>query len=260
MIALFMLFSSTITNVSYANAMDSQNGILNEKVVKDTLGKALRYFANEWWENSGMAEKWNLNEIKNRVAGARHEKKLVGKTVVLDPGHGGTNPGAVANQVEEAQINLDVSLKVKDLLEKEGAKVVLTRDANRNVAAKGVPLSAELQARLDIASAQAGDIFVSIHSNSNENSQIKGAMSFYYDEGSKELAQTIQQQLIQSTKAVDKGIVKENFYVLKNSAVPAVLVELGFVTNPQEAAMLNTKSYQEKLAQGIYQGILAYMQ
>lgn len=184
---------------------------------------------------------------------------LAGKVVVLDPGHGGGNPGAVgAGGVQESSVNLAVALKIKKLLENNGAKVVMTRSTDRYVAAPGSSLGQELQARLNIADANKADIFVSLHSNANQNSAIQGAMTFYHANSAKPLAESIQNSLISSTGAVNKGVETATFHVLRNASMPSVLVEMGFVTNPQEAQKLANASYQEKIATGVYQGIAKY--
>lgn len=119
-------------------------------------------------------------------------------------------------------------------------------------------MRAELQARVDIAEKNDGDIFVSIHSNSNNNQNVHGAMTFYGGERSEELAETIQKNVVYRTKAQDKGIQPAGFYVIRNTSMPGVLVEMGFVSNPKEAKLLSDPSYRQKIANGIYEGIEEY--
>ncbi|MDR1702392.1 MAG: N-acetylmuramoyl-L-alanine amidase [Sporomusaceae bacterium] len=183
---------------------------------------------------------------------------LQGKTIVIDPGHGGSNPGAVANGVEEADINLATSLKLRDLLAQSGAKVILTRDVDRKVAPESTNLAQELAARVNIASQNNADILVSIHANYNPQSAINGAMTFYYSDLSSALARSIQDGLINATGAADKGIQSESFQVIRSSPMPSALIETGFLSNTTEAANLNSDSYQTKMAQGIYNGIANY--
>lgn len=183
---------------------------------------------------------------------------LGGKTIVIDAGHGGHNPGAVANGSVEAENNLAVAQLVADKLREAGATVVMTRTSDRAVASEQSSLREELKARVDLADRHEGDIFVSIHSNSNENSKVYGAMTFYHNEESKALAEAVQKNLIYRTKANDKGIQTAGFYVLRYTSMPSVLVEMGFVSNPQEAKLLNSDVYRMKLANGIYEGIEEY--
>lgn len=186
------------------------------------------------------------------------EQVLKGKKIVIDPGHGGTNPGAVKYGMRESDNNLAVSLKVKELLENYGAEVIMTRETDQSVAKEGLALKEELQARIDIANAQNADVFVSLHTNSNPNVDIAGAMTFYSNDTSKKLADDIQKSLIDHTNAADKGIEKENFYVLRNNEIPAVLVEMGFITNKKEAIKLNSDAYRADLASGITNGLIDY--
>jgi N-acetylmuramoyl-L-alanine amidase len=160
--------------------------------------------------------------------------------------------------VTESSVNLAVGLKVKKLLENSGAKVVMTRSTDRYVAAPGSSLGEELQERLDIAEASNADIFVSLHSNANDDSGLQGTMTFYNAASAKPLADSIENAVIKSTGSVNKGVESATFYVLRNASMPSVLVEMGFITNPQEEQKLNNPSYQGKIAQGVYQGIAKY--
>ena len=245
----FMIFFIGINHISAA-PIQSVNGdeINNTKIqISNLLEKTAKIF---------------LEKIKNEYLNFKAEdeiktgqKNLQGKKIVIDPGHGGSNPGAIAYGYHEADNNLAVSLKLKSLLEKQGAQVLLTRTENVNVAKIGSSLREELQARVALSQDYDADLFVSIHSNANENASIHGAMTFYYDDNSKYLADFIQDRVIQSTSAADKGIAEGNFYVLKNSTVPAVLVEMGFITNKSEAEKLNSNRYRDTIAEGISQGI-----
>ncbi|KYZ77243.1 cell wall hydrolase [Anaerosporomusa subterranea] len=185
---------------------------------------------------------------------------LRGKVIVVDPGHGGHNPGAVSNGVQEADINLSISTLLRDKLSKEGAKVIMTRQSDNAVASNNSSLGQELQARVDIAEKNNADLFISIHSNSNPDKNIAGAMTFYPKDSSSQLAIDVQKALIEQTGAVDKSVASATFYVLRNTTMPSILVETGFVTNKQEALKLNDYSYQNKIAQGVYNGVIRYLQ
>lgn len=185
---------------------------------------------------------------------------LRGKTIVVDPGHGGSNPGAVGNGTRESDNNLAVGLKLRDKLTQAGAKVIMTRSTDRTVATEGSTLDQELQARVDIAQNNHADMFVSVHSNENPDSSIVGATTFYPSGRSPQLATEIQSALISSTQAVDKGTEPATFYVLRNTTMPSVLVEMGFVSNADEAAKLQDDGYRNKIAQGIFNGIVKYFQ
>ncbi|WP_371369083.1 hypothetical protein SRRS_23980 [Sporomusa rhizae] len=183
---------------------------------------------------------------------------LRGKTIVVDPGHGGSNPGAVDNGTKEADNNLAVSLKLRDKLTRAGAKVVMTRETDRTVAPEGSSLGQELAKRVDIAENNNADMFVSVHSNSNPDPSIYGTMTFFPSGKSSKLALEVQDNIIRETGAVDKGTSPATFYVLRNTTMPSILVEMGFVSNPNEAIKLRDDSYRNKIAQGIFNGIVKY--
>ena len=176
---------------------------------------------------------------------------LFGKIIVIDPGHGGTDDGAVANGVREATVNLAVGLKIRDKLAATGATVILTRTRD---------VSLELKARVDIAKATDADIFVSVHANSLTNQEISGIISFYQNGRSNNLAAFIQQALVKESGATDKGVRPENFYVMRENYITATLIEMGFLTNAPEALRLTDETYQNKIAEGIANGIINYFQ
>lgn len=188
----------------------------------------------------------------------QNSNPLQGKTIVVDPGHGGSNPGVVANDIRESDYNLAVSLALQDKLYKAGAKVVMTRTADKTVAPEGSSLNTELQKRVDIAEANQADLFVSIHANSYPDRKIAGAMTFFSQGESKAAAQEIQSALVNATGANDRGVHSATFHVLRNTSMPSVLVETGFLTNAEEAALLRSDAYRSKLVQGIFNGVIQY--
>lgn len=199
-----------------------------------------------------------LNQISLISEDNESSKILKNKTIVIDPGHGGSNPGATKYGMRESDNNLSVGIKLKKVLEEHGAKVVMTRETDKTVAAEGLELKQELQARVDLVDTNNADIFISLHTNANENANVHGAMTFYHNDISEKLADDIQKSLIKFTEATDKGTEKENFYVLRNNKVPAILVEMGFITNKIEADKLNSDVYRGELVNGIYDGIINY--
>lgn len=183
---------------------------------------------------------------------------LTGKVIVVDPGHGGSNPGAVANNTRESDNNLAVGLKLREKLVQAGAKVILTRDTDRTVAPEGSSLGEELQARVNLAENNHADLFISIHSNYNSDPTIAGAMTFYPSNKTTTLASEVENSIILATTAVNKGISPATFYVLRNTSMPSILVEMGFVSNQEEAALLTNDAYRTKMAQGILNGTIKY--
>ncbi len=184
---------------------------------------------------------------------------LAGRTIVLDPGHGGPQAGAFYFGVREADVNLAIARALEARLTAAGATVVMTRNSDVLVACSGDDHAAELQARVDIAQAAGADIFVSLHANAHPTKpETAGAITFRAPGCSTALAATVQEALVEETGAIDKGVRIANFYVLRHSDSPAVLVEVGFLSNRAEAARLNTPAYQQEAAYGIYKGIVRY--
>lgn len=191
--------------------------------------------------------------------GAAASGPLSGKIIVLDPGHGGSHDGAVHHGVREADVNLAVGLKLRDQLAAAGATVVMTRTTDCDVAYPGAEPAAELQARLDFAKATDADIFVSLHANAHPTKpETAGAISFYPAGRPNDLAKAIHAGLVNEVGMIDKGVRPANFYVLRNSDIPAALIEVGFLTNKAEAAKLADDSYREQLASGIFKGLVSY--
>jgi N-acetylmuramoyl-L-alanine amidase len=177
-----------------------------------------------------------------------------GRTVVVvDPGHGGGDPGAVGiGGIHEADIVLDVAQQVASLLEKQGVQAVLTRQDDREV---------ELEPRVDLADRLNADLFVSIHANSIDLSRpdVNGLETYYYDSGGA-LATSIHNSVVNATGMPDRGIRQARFYVLTETSMPAVLVEIGFVTGRDDAARFNSATSRSQIAAAIVQGILRYLQ
>jgi len=176
--------------------------------------------------------------------------------VVIDPGHGGPDPGAVGiGGIYEKEIVLDISLQVASLLENQGIQAILTRQTDVDL---------DLQPRADIANRARADIFVSIHANaiSMSRPEVNGIETFHVaGSGSgQRLAASIQQQLLTSTGMRDRGVKRARFYVLVHTAMPAVLVEVGFVTGREDAPRLSDPATRTQMAQAITQGILDYFQ
>lgn len=181
---------------------------------------------------------------------------LKNKVIAIDPGHGGTDCGAVGlNGTQEKTVTLAVAQKVRALLEKAGAKVVMTRQTDRDVYGPNASAVDELRAR--VVAAGKADIFVSIHANSFTDRSVNGTATYYYRKSLYDvmLAQSLQDNLIKAGNLTDRGISSANFYVIKRSTMPAALVELAFISNPNEEALLKNPDFQQRMAQGIYQGI-----
>ena len=200
---------------------------------------------------------------------SRGNYDVLNKVVYLDAGHGGYDPGASYFGISEKSLTLAIQSRVKAKLEAEGYQVVTTRTSDTYV---------DLTDRSRAANASESDIFVSIHINASGSSAAQGIETYYYQpyaeypsrinatyhanptrlSMSDTLANAIQSSLINATGAQNQGVKRQTFAVLRETTSPAVLLELGFLSNPQEAARLNTSAYQETLANAIVAGIKRY--
>ncbi len=188
-------------------------------------------------------------------------------SVVIDAGHGGYDPGAITQQgLYEKEINLQVAKKVADLLAPGVIHVTLTRDEDEDYVPNGLQgkttkKQTDLNYRISMAAEAKADLFVSLHVNAEAGGQKSGAETFFY-EGSasgKKLAETIQQELIK-IPGMNRRIAKPaDFYVLRNTEMPAVIVELGYLSNPLERKKLQQSWYQAQLAQAVAKGIARYL-
>jgi len=191
---------------------------------------------------------------------------LAGKTIVIDPGHGGRDGGAKGqDNTEEKVIALDVSKRLRDYLEQAGAVVYLTREEDKDLAGEkfiGRRKAADIRNRLAFIHEKDADFFVSIHLNSLPSSRWSGAQTFYYDRfpENKHLATMIQAEIIRNLQnTTRKPLEKRDMYLLKHAEIPGALVEIGFLSNDVELQLLKDKQYQEKMAVSIYQGMIRYI-
>lgn len=190
------------------------------------------------------------------------------KVIVIDAGHGNPDGGAVsANGISEAEINLKIALKLQNLLEQSGATVILTRsdengiyDTNKtNIKDKKI---SDIKNRVKIGNSSSADIFVSIHLNKISQNQYSGWQTFFKkgcDKGEK-LATSIQENLNKTIEKENNRVPMklDNVYIVKNIEIPLTIVECGFLSNEEEERKLQEDNYQDKLAWGIYNGIINY--
>ncbi|MBE5785577.1 MAG: N-acetylmuramoyl-L-alanine amidase [Clostridiales bacterium] len=181
-------------------------------------------------------------------------------TVVIDAGHGGIDGGAVGTKsgVAEAPLNLKVAELLRERLAAEGVRAVMTRkDEN----ALGENKNADLRARKAIMNAPGVDAVVSIHMNRFGDPTVKGPMAFYMKGASEgqELAEQVIAAVTEAVGATKRGANPGDYYIVRESEAPAVIVECGFLSNAEEEALLQTAQYQGLLAEGIAKGIVAYL-
>ena len=183
------------------------------------------------------------------------------KIITLDPGHGGSDPGAIgASGLKEKQITLEISMRVKELLEKEGAKVYMTRTTDKDVYAPNASDRAELQARVNVAEKHNSDLFLSLHINSSVNKSVGGFSSYYYPKTDNDLkiAKAIQDKFAKNFGVDNLGVRQANFYVVKRCSMPATLLEMCFISNPKEEKLMKSKWFQKKTARLIVEGVKNY--
>ena len=203
-------------------------------------------------------------EILPPTASSGKVEGVKGHAIVLDPGHGGSDSGAVGpHGVTEKEVTLAVAKKVQSILQDAGARVIMTRETDRDVYGVNATDRQELQARVNVGLyAPETEIFLSIHCNAFSNPAAHGMETYHYA-GSyrgQRLATLLNEELLKEGGLSNRGVKTANFYVIKHSKVPASLIELGFITNYNEEALLRDDAYQNKLAFAIAKAIGRYFQ
>ncbi|MDQ0228588.1 N-acetylmuramoyl-L-alanine amidase CwlD [Metabacillus niabensis] len=216
-------------------------------------GFILLLFLFQWqFSDNNSWESWNL--------------PLTGKVIYLDPGHGGPDGGAVGSTLQEKDIALSISLKLRDYLQEQGALVLMTREEDVDLADKDTSGYSrrkveDLKKRVEIINESEAELFLSIHLNAIPSAKWSGAQTFYHGKfvENENVAKFIQDELrrnLENTERVAKPI--NGIYLLNKVEKPGALVEVGFLSNPLEEKMLSTEEYQEEVAASIYNGILRY--
>lgn len=186
---------------------------------------------------------------------------LDGKIITLDAGHGGSDPGAIGSDgTKEKNITLSITKMVKEILEQKGAKVYMTRTTDVDVFGPNASDAEELQARVNVGEKYNSDMFVSLHINSSVNKNVGGFSTYYYPKTDNDLrlAQNIQNKLAANFGVDDLGVRQANFYVIKRISMPAVLVEMCFISNEKELTLMKGQWFQKKTARLIAEGIEKY--
>lgn len=197
------------------------------------------------------------------TASAETERSVV----VIDAGHGGADPGKVAaDGCLEKDINLAIARKVESKLEALNIETVMTRESDEMLHDEGSTgeKQRDMQLRCEKINTSGAACAVSIHQNSFETASVKGAQVFYYAGSGKgrQFAEIMQQKLVEMLDPSNTRVCKENssYYLLRKTSVPLVIVECGFLSNPEEAELLQTEEFQEQAAEAICAGIKEYLQ
>lgn len=206
-----------------------------------------------------------INKNDNRIQYKTHEKNslpISGKIIFLDPGHGGADPGATYQKVKESDINLKIILKLKNELEKNGAVIFLTRDGDYDLSEETAfsRKRSDLVNRAKLIDGSFCDLYLSIHLNADTSSKWYGPQVFYDDINSEneKLAQILQQMLNEELRG-KRGIKQTGkFYMNRNINKAGVLIEAGFLSNPDDRHLLKKSDYQSKIAKIITKGVIKY--
>lgn len=186
--------------------------------------------------------------------------------IVIDPGHGGRDPGKVGiNNALEKDINLSISMKLKSLLELNDIKVIMTRESDIGLYSEedSNKKMADLNKRVDLIHSSKADLAISIHQNSFSEEYVKGAQVFYYSKSAegKKLSEGIQAQLLETIADGNHRKAKSNtsYYMLKKTQCPLVIVECGYLSNHKESELLLKDEYQEKMAWAMHLAIIQFI-
>jgi N-acetylmuramoyl-L-alanine amidase len=244
---------TTTVNVSHANVRTGPGTGYSVIEVMDQ-GDVLEVLdqKNQWIHvrlSSGNTG-WIASSLTSLSASNINGHSLTGFNFVIDAGHGGFDPGAVAfDGGVEKKLTLQVAQKVADQLRDAGATVILTRSSDRFLT---------LAQRVHISRLYHTHAFISIHFNSFNRRNASGISTYYYDSVDRKLAQDIQHQLADRTRLQNNGVRFGNYYVLRENPDPSILVEGGFITNPYDLSMIQTSQYQSHVAEAITQGVINY--
>ena len=217
------------------------------KIEQSVDGKAIRITITQGTE---ISEKPASTVTTTPAKTEKPKKGTIKGKVVLDAGHGGSDYGAIREGINEKDITLDVTQRVASILKSKGYKVALTRKDDTFVS---------LQDRVAFSEEEEPEIFVSIHVNSAVATEPKGIETHYYHDYSNELAKVVHSHLAKEIDTKDRGLFKSKFYVINHTTVPAILCEIGFISNEEERNELVSDSRKQKTAKAIADGIIEYL-
>lgn len=187
----------------------------------------------------------------------KHTAGIAGKTIVIDAGHGGSDVGAIGkNGLLEKDVTLKVALLLEDYLTEAGANVLMTRRTDVDVARPNATDAEELQARVDVGNNNDADLFLSIHIDSFVSPDAHGTTVYIHDDA--KLGKCLHDELMNRLDRNDRGVKFANFYVLRHTAMPASLVELMFISNPEEEKLLGQHDTHVQAARALFEGLRIY--
>lgn len=245
------VLSPELRNGEWSFTLEGQDGRRGEEVTvrvgQFTPGRARVVVAS----GDPLTYQTYLLEGENRMVIGIAPPRVDGRLIVLDPGHGGLDRGAGDEELPEKFVNLEIALHLEEILRERGFEVAITRSDDTFI---------PLWERAALANALEADLFVSIHNNSAVDSAAQGTETYYLPKQPNNLmlAQAVQRELVRALKRRDRGVKSNNFWVLRDSEVPAILVEVSFLSNPEERALLAQESYRKAAAEAIALGIVQY--
>lgn len=247
---------------------DEKAGVKIIQYVMLTALLAASFFLPRYAARMEVQETAKYSDAGKKQSDSKEQNGSTGKgTIVLDSGHGGADPGMVGvGGTEEKTLNLIYTKKIAALLEQAGYRVVLTRDSDKGLYDENEPnkKAQDMQRRCEIIEREDPILTLSIHQNSYpQDASVRGPQVFYYEhsEAGEKLAKCIQDNMNKQLEVARPRIQKGNstYYILKRSKGVTVIVECGFLTNPQEEALLQEEEYQDRVAQAVCDGVMEYL-
>ncbi|WP_242268364.1 N-acetylmuramoyl-L-alanine amidase [Bacillus cereus group sp. BfR-BA-01408] len=256
------------TNSNGQSKFDDLKGHWGEKFANILIDLKISVGTDNGWQPNKFITRAEAAQLTAKTDTLQSSPKnpLESKTIIIDPGHGGADPGKPTKGLSESKIVLDTSLRLQQLLEKHTPfTVLLTRESDTR---PGHDQKSSLQERVKFAKQNEGDIFISIHANAF-NGNAKGTETYYYNssesektnphvEESRVLAEKIQTRLVEALQTRDRGVKHGDLHVIRENDMPAVLTELAFIDNGIDYSKLSTANGRQIAAEAIYEGVLDY--
>ncbi len=258
LVLILLLLNSIIFITDPVSAgPETQSGITRENIIKLAKGAAALYLLSRL--NNLIADQRQNEQNQKKETDTTPSRNVLTdinkKIIVIDPGHGGYDPGAVGpGGLEEKVVNLDIALKLYNILKQNtDARIYLTRDDDRFI---------PLAERTDRANKLNADIFISIHSNADEAGRDQGIETYAHystPENTWALAWYLQESLVNELKLKDRGLKANSFHVIRETVnMKSILLEIGYISHHEEEALLQSNKFREKAAEAIYNGLLNY--
>ena len=253
-------YSDTSFKETYKNTLfeDATIDLMPKVGLKLTVPLQNDSMVNTYLSADGKSFKLKIKEAKKRqitsditnpaiISKPKHDKQMI----VLDAGHGGSDTGAIGGGIYEKDITLDIAKRIEKILKSKGYDVKMTRSNDTYVS---------LQDRVEFSENHNPDIFVSVHVNSSVKPEITGIETHYYHQESMSLARTVHSSFASAIHSPDRGLFKSKFYVINHTTSPAILIEIGFISNDEERNQLAGETRKQQTAQAIADGIQKYLQ